>query len=422
MPFNRQEFDEAFDFAAVGNYVPMMKEFQAEPTEENEDVVIYRAVIATKEPNVNMVMLDDLTLRNVAAECNRETAENDIPIHRLHNSREFQIGVMLTGVYEASNNRTTGTFNISKDDDTEVLRKRMELGIVRDMSPKLRGRVKCNVCDERMYVYGGCANDHWLGEVIKVEGKEIQVTGTYEDAHVIEVSVVPRGAFPGATLFSEKEDMLVEAVKEGALNEKAIHIISETYSVDMEKFVIKPPKSTSLPTGGPKPMSKPNDAETRLLQDQLSDSQQTVSERDETIKNLKEQLKDRPTVEEYTQFQEDAAETKKTLVEKEGELGRVEGIVADYDACVEYVRTKAIEFYAKIRDVETDNTTDKLFTSRKQSLENSKSLAYLIGAYEQYQESYYADATEFGGETMRGSRQDASEGATVIVNPNHFDI
>lgn len=169
-------------------------------------------------------------------------------------------------------------------------------------------------------------------------------------------------------------------------------------------------------------MSKPNDAETRLLQDQLSDSQQTVSERDETIKNLKEQLKDRPTVEEYTQFQEDAAETKKTLVEKEGELGRVEGIVADYDACVEYVRTKAIEFYAKIRDVETDNTTDKLFTSRKQSLENSKSLAYLIGAYEQYQESYYADATEFGGETMRGSRQDASEGATVIVNPNHFDI
>ena len=240
-----------------------------------------------------MVTLDDQTLKNIAAECNRETAENDIPIRRMHNSREFQIGVMLTGKYEASMNRTTGTFSISKDDDTEVLRTRMRLGIVRDMSPTLRGRVKCNVCDEKMYVYGCCANDHWLGEVIKVEGKEIQVTGMYEDAHVIEVSVVPRGAFAGAILFSEKEDMLIEAVKEGALNEKAVHIISQNYSVDMDKFAIKPPKSTSLPTpGGPKPMSKPNDAETRLLQDQLSDSQQTVSERDETIKNLKEQLKD----------------------------------------------------------------------------------------------------------------------------------
>ena len=57
MPFDLQSFQNTFDFAAVGNYVPMMKEFQAEPTEENEDVVIYRAVIATKEPNVNICLL-----------------------------------------------------------------------------------------------------------------------------------------------------------------------------------------------------------------------------------------------------------------------------------------------------------------------------------------------------------------------------
>lgn len=423
MSFDLKKFQETFDFAAVGNYLPIMA-FQAEPIDENDDVVIYQAVIATQEDNPNNVMLDDQTLRNIAAECNRETAENDVPIHRLHNSREFQIGVMLTAEYEESMNRTTGTFSISKDDDTEILRTRIRLGIVRDMSPKLIGKMDCNVCDERMYTYGGCNNGHWLGEYIMVEGKQIKVTGTYKDAHVIEVSVVPRGAFPGATIFSENEDLLIEAVKEGVLNEKAIHTIAETYSMDMDTFTI--PKPTSLPepkpepepqpqpTGGPKPVSKPTDADVQLLNDQIADLTEKVENKDK-------QLKEKENMVSQTDFA--AVETERDeknakVIELQGQLGKSDATVSEHEACIKHVRDKAIEFYAKIRGVEVTDENDHLFVDRKKTLQDSNSLPYLLGAFEQYMKDFYAEHTEFGGETTKPRRTD--EPPTTVVNPNHF--
>ena len=250
MSFNEQLFQETFDFAKKGVYLPLMKNFQAQPQEETDDLVIYRAVIATQEPNVNYIVPDEQTLKNIAAECNRETAKDDIPIFKNHNSYNFQIGVMLTGEYDESKRQTTGTFNISKDADTEVLRQRIALGIVRDMSPKLIGAAICNVCDESMYRYGGCVNDHWLGERIKVEGKEIIVTATYKDAHVIEVSVVSKGAFVSSTLFSENIELMNSAIEAGVLSEKGLHILSHNYAMDMETFTVPKPK--------PKPKPKPN--------------------------------------------------------------------------------------------------------------------------------------------------------------------
>lgn len=417
MPFDLQQFQDTFDFAATGNYLPMMQ-FQAEPIDEDDDVVIYQAVIATQEPNVNNVMLDNQTLRNIAAECNRATAKNDVPIHRLHNAREFQIGVMLTAMYEEKMARTTGTFNISKDDDTEILRTRMRLGIVRDMSPKLIGKIDCNVCDERMFAYGCCINDHWLGETIKVEGKEITVTGTYKDAHVIEVSVVPRGAFPGATLFSENEGLLIEAVKEGALNEKAIHTIVETYSMDMDKFVIPTPISLPepqpQPNGGPKPVSTPTDADIQLLNNQIEDLTQKVADRDK-------QLKEKENMVSQTDFA--AVETERDeknakVIELQGKLGESDATVSEYEACIKHVRDKAIAFYAKVRGVEVTDEKDHLFVSRKKTLQESNSLPFLIGAFEQYMKDFYAEHTEFGGETTHSRRTD--ETPTTVVNPNHF--
>ena len=418
MSFDLQAFQNTFDFAAIGNYLPIMK-FQAEPIDEDDDVVIYQAVIATQEPNVNNVMLDEQTCRNVAAECNRETAGNDVPIHRIHNMREFQIGVMLTAMYEAEMKRTTGTFNISKDADTEILRTRMRLGIVRDMSPKLIGKIDCNVCDERMFAYGCCVNDHWLGETIKVEGKEITVTGTYKDAHVIEVSVVPRGAFPGATLFSENEELLIEAVKEGALNEKAIHTIAQTYSMDMDKFVIPTPISLPQPQpqpqGGP-PVATPTDAEVQLLHDEISDLKDEIEKKDQQAKEKEDKVK-----KDFAAIENERDEKNSTVIELQGKLGTTEATVAEHEACIKHVRDKAIEFYAKVRGVEADDENDHLFVSRKKTLQESNSLPYLIGAFEQYMKNFYAEHTEFGGETTTPRRTNEGTPAAV-VNQNHFDI
>lgn len=426
MLFNKENFDKTFDFASVGGYLPLMREFQAaEPTEENDDFVIYQAIIATQEPNNNYVIPDEQTLRNIAQECNRPTAKDDIPIYPNHDARDFQIGVMLSANYEENLRQTTGTFNICKDPETEVLRKRMELGIVRDMSPKLVGRVECNVCDERMYAYGCCVNDHWLGETIRVEGKDILVTGTFKDAHVIEVSVVSKGAFPSAVLFSETENvsLLQGAIDAGILNEKAIHTIAHNYSVDMERFTFKPPKSTSLPnkpTGGT-PMAEPTQLEATpenitLLQNQVQDAKAKIAEKDKQLAAFSEEKKGLVPQAELEEVRTKLTEANQSLIEKDAQISKA----ADYDASVAHVQKRAIEFYAKIRGVDVDNDTDDLFVSRKKALQESSSLSYLLSALQQYQEDYYADTTQFGGQTTRTS--ETSQEAAPIVNAGHFDF
>ena len=428
MPFDKEHFDSKFDFAKIGSYLPIMREFQAaEPTEENDDVVIYQAVIATQEPNSNYLIPDEQTLKNIAKECNRDTAKDDIPIFQNHDAREFQIGVMLTAKYVENRREVTGTFNISKDEETEVLRKRMELGIVRDMSPQIMGTVECNVCEEKMYFYGACKNDHWLGETIRVEGKDILVTGTIMDGHVIEVSVVSKGAFQSAMLFSETENvsLLQDAIDAGILNEKAMHTIAYNHGVDINKFMIKPKKSTSLPINTPKgglPMSTPTPLEATaenitLLQNQLEDAQAKIAEKDEQLATFAEDIKALVPATELEEVRTKLTEAHQSLIQKDAEISKV----ADYEASVEYVQKRAIAFYAKIRGVEIDNETDTLFVSRKNAIQESKSLSYLLSALEQYEDQYYADATQFGGMAKR-TASDTSEVEVPSVNPAHFDF
>ena len=106
------------------------------------------------------------------------------------------------------------------------------------------------------------------------------------------------------------------------------------------------------------------------------------------------------------------------VIELQGKLAKSDATVSEHDACITHVRDKAIEFYAKIRGVEVNNETDTLFVKRKQVLEASHSLPYLLSAFEQYMKDFYADATTFGGETTKPARAHAEE--RVHVNQNHF--
>ena len=434
MSFNEQLFQEIFDFAKNGVYLPLMKNFQAQPQEETEDMVVYRAVIATQEPNVNYIVPDEQTLKNIAAACNRETAKDDIPIFQNHNSYNFQIGVMLTAEYDEKRRQTTGTFNISKDAETEVLRHRIALGIVRDMSPKLIGPAVCNVCDESMYRYGGCVNDHWLGERIKVEGKEIIVTATYKDAHVIEVSVVSKGAFQSSTMFSENIELMNSAIKAGALSEKGLHILCHNYAMDMETFTVpktRPKPNPKPKNNGGKKMPAPatldilnpdyvieeKDLELsnmQILHGKVVDLTADVASRDAQL----EEKKDMVLGTEFAAVQTKYDEEHGKVIQLQGKLAESDATISEHEACITHVRDKAIEFYAKIRGVEVNNETDTLFTKRKQVLEASHSLPYLLSAFEQYMKDFYADATTFGGETTKPVRTAAEE--IIVVNPNHF--
>ena len=165
-------------------------------------------------------------------------------------------------------------------------------------------------------------------------------------------------------------------------------------------------------------MPNPTDTDTKLLQDQISDYKQEIADKDKQIAKYQEQVSTMISAEDRQKIENDLTETKAKLIETEGKLGAAEVVVTQYEACVDHVRTQAIEFFAKVRGVDIDNTTDSLFPSRKKALEDSDSLTYLLGALEQYQNSYYSSVTEFGGQTKR----ETTRTLETQINPNHFDI
>lgn len=405
MPFDQQKFDETFGFAMDKfSLDDMMTDFNLEQDASDDNFAVYKATIATKEFNNNYLYLDEQTMNNIAKASNRDTAGKDIPIFPNHNRYDFQMGTMLTGKYIKSRNRVEGTFNIIRDPQTEVLINRINNRVVRGVSPTIKGDAFCDIDGEKMYRYGGSKSGYYLGETVKIDGKERIVTATFKNAQLIEVSVVSMQAFPGATIFSENQALLQQALAEGVIDDKALDMIEYSFSLDLSgvnRTHSIPPNPK--PNGG-KPVSKPTDADTQLLQDQVTDLTQQVTDKDKQITAFSEQvteLEKRPTVEEFQAKETALTEANQKLIETQGKLGTAEATVAEYDAGVEHIRTKAIEFYAKVRGVEADNTTDPLFVNRKKNLQDSKSLTYLLGAFEQYQQDYYASTTQFGGQATK---------------------
>lgn len=440
MPFDIDKFNETFGHYDRYELTSMMTDFAMSDEESTDEFEVYRAIIATQEFNSNYLFLDEKTLQNIAAQSNRDMAGNDIPIFPNHDRYDFQIGTMLSGTYQKSKKRVEGTFSIIKDSETEVLRNRINNKVVRDVSPTIKGEIECDICGDgtKMWKYGGCKNGHYLGETIPIDGKDRIVTGTFKDANLVEVSVVSMGAFPGATIFSENEELLREALAEGVINEKALDSIEYNFSVDLSGV-----RRTTIPNGGNpmpnpepepnpepspepepnpepggNPMPNPTDTDTKLLNDQIADYKQEIADKDKQIAKYQEQVSTMISAEDRQKIENDLTETKAKLIETEGKLGAAEVIVTQYEACVDHVRTQAIEFFAKVRGVDIDNTTDSLFPSRKKALEDSDSLTYLLGALEQYQNSYYSSVTEFGGQTKR----ETTRTLETQINPNHFDI
>lgn len=426
MPFDLAKFEEIFGIQADKYSLDhMMTDFQEETAASTDEFAVFRAVIATKDFNSNYIYLDEDTLQNIARQSNRDTAGDDIPIYPNHNRYDFQIGTMLTAKYHASRGRVEGTFNIIRDPETEILINRINNRVVRDVSPTIMGEIECDLCGDgtKMYRWGGCKNDHYLGEKMMIDGKERIVTGTFKDGKLVEVSVVSKGAFSNTVIFSENKELLEQALAEGIINQKALDMIEYSFSVDLGIKNSKPeplppePEFQPKPEGVP-PMSKPTDADIQLMHDENADLKQQVADKDAKIADFQAQLNALPTVEQYEKHQNDLAEANRNLIEKDAKLAESDTIVSEYQACVQHVREKAIEFYAKTRGVEVDNTTDLMFVRRKGTLEKSNSLTYLISALEHNQNSYYSTETQFGGRTTRSSGSED----LAPVNPNHFDI
>ena len=145
----------------------------------------------------------------------------------------------------------------------------------------------------------------------------------------------------------------------------------------------------------------PKDADVQILQDKVTDLEAKIAEKDAKIAEFEEQIGSMVTAEKHSEIETKFNDAKQKNIETENKLVAAESIADDYNASVAYIREKAIAMYAKVRNVEPDNTTDHLFVRRKKALTDSESLTYLVGALEDYTEQHYADTTEFGGQTTK---------------------
>ena len=394
MPVDLNQLQNKFDFASEPTpYDLVQAEYQLQ--DETDEFAMYRAVIGDAKANDNYIYLSEKTLQNMA-----EAAGPDIPVLRHHDMRDFPIGGLVSGTYQSSRKRTVADFRITKDNETDVIRRRLDNGTIRSVSPKIFGKVTCNVCSERMYRWGGDKNDHYLGETIVVNGKEILVEGTFEDGQMKELSLVTFGAMKNAKTFSENEDLLIQAYNDKLISEKALDKINQDYSLDITP---KERRSTSLPPRRSTPMATPTEADVQVLQDRVTDLEASNTEKDNEIATMKTdfEAKEQEHAEALSAKDDKIAELNGKLIEKDGEIGQAEALKADFDGSIAYVREQAISFYAKVRNTDKDNSTDALFLSRKEALEKSTSLSYLLGALQQYQEDYYARFTQFGGNTIK---------------------
>lgn len=442
MPFDLAQFEKVFGYENDKYSLDhMMRDFQEDTEASTDEFAVFQAIIATGEFNSNFIYLDEKTLQNIARASNRDTAGDDIPIFPNHNRYDFQIGTMLTGKYLKSKKRVEGTFNIIRDDETNLLINRINNRVVRDVSPTVMGTIECDICGEKMYRYGGDKNGHYLGDTfIGENGKERLITGTFKDAKLIEVSVVAKGAFSDTVIFSENKDLLEQALAEGIIDEKALDMIEYSFSVDLGIKNSKPEPLPPAPAPKPEPQPQPQQgglsmsilkfsfnveellkqptvpSETaREFYERLEDADQTIIKKDEQIAAFEEEKKSLVPITELEASEEKLATAEQALLEKDVQLDKVE----DYDEAVAHVKEQAIAFYAKVRKVEVDDTTDKLFVSRKKRIQESESsLMSLMLQLQKYQNEYYAEATEFGGQTKGGS----TESPALQVNPQHFDI
>ena len=435
MSFDLAKFEEVFGYESDKYSLDhMMREFQEDTEASTDEFAVFQAIIATGEFNSNYIYLDEKTLQNIARASNRDTAGDDIPIFPNHNRYDFQIGTMLTGKYLKSKKRVEGTFNIIRDDETNILINRMNNRVVRDVSPTVMGPIECDLCGDgsKMYRYGGCKEGHYLGDMLKIDGKDRLVTGTFKNAKLIEVSVVAKGAFSNTVVFSENKELLEQALAEGIIDEKALDMIEYSFSVDLGIKRSKPEPLPPNPQQGGTAMSvlafafnveellkQPTvpSENVREIYERLEDADQKIKDKDTQITAFEEEKKSLVPITELEASEEKLTTAEQALLEKDVQLDKIE----DYDDALAHLKKQAVAFYAKIRGVDIDNTSDNLFVSRKKRIEESQSLTSLLSQYQRYQDEYYAETTEFGGQT-RQTKRDSAESSTLQVNPNHFDI
>lgn len=206
--------------------------------EDPNSLFLWDAEISNDLLDSHFTHMDEQTLRNYA-----EDTEIGVAFLRAHNWKELPIGYSVSGTFDVDGGKqrvVSGFYTVRGIPETDGLIKRMESGLLRDVSVGFwGGTMRCDICQQDFWDcrhYPGLKYEEKKGDVVTT----LLATYTIEDARLSEVSGVFDGSTPDAMILKAQR-----GAKSGDLTLQQIQQLEQRYRISLpDKKVYTVPKLT----------------------------------------------------------------------------------------------------------------------------------------------------------------------------------
>lgn len=206
--------------------------------EDPNSLFLWDAEISNDLLDSHFTHMDEQTLRNYA-----EDTEIGVAFLRAHNWKELPIGYSVSGTFDVDGGKqrvVSGFYTVRGIPETDGLIKRMESGLLRDVSVGFwGGTMRCDICQQDFWDcrhYPGLKYEEKKGDVVTT----LLATYTIEDARLSEVSGVFDGSTPDAMILKAQR-----GAKSGDLTLQQIQQLEQRYRISLpDKKIYTVPKPT----------------------------------------------------------------------------------------------------------------------------------------------------------------------------------
>ena len=250
----------------------------------------------------------------------------------------------------------------------------------------MRFRRQCNLNfkSDGMFFYSRqCEQGHRLGDTVKYDGKDQDVTATvYGKPRLVELSVVGAGAVPDAKITKRLGEML----SSGEIAAEDLHLISEingfTFDTLTEQLGVTPVLPFHNGDGEPVPEAAPislshnpeGEPQMAANKELLEKENEALSGQVDTLttKNteLQEKLDERCTPEETEALETQLDETKIGLKEATDKIATYEKSVKDGKVGLDYLHAEAKKYHISAY-YPTDDPTPEELTDLESTIEDT---------------------------------------------------
>ena len=361
--------------------------------EGSDDFAVFEGIMSSDKLNTKYFRYSPEAL----TEMTRQADEgNGVPIYPLHESyREFNIG--RTRSSRMRRNQSLTVFDIQRDltmgnTTTDDLINRMRTATVDSLSTgTIGGDFLCDLdgsrfefkSDGMFFFTRQCEQGHRLGDTVKYEGKDQDVTATvYGKPRLFELSVVGAGAVPDAKIIKRLGEML--STDEIAVED--LHLISEingfTFDALTERLGVEPvlpfhnPDSEPVPEAAPIPLSQNPEGDTPMAANKelLEQENEALSAQFDAVTKEKAELQEKLdagcTPEEAEALETQLEDTKTALTEATEKIATYEKSVKDGKVALDYLHTEATKYHISAY-YGTDDPTPEELADLKSTIEDT---------------------------------------------------